>query len=138
MYNLEKRIKILITKNNETIEKLAANINISARTIHNIFKTNESKTEILKKIAEYYNIDMNYFFEDVEYNNNGNFTNSESQKNTIKNGINGNNNIVIQKDNEIINLLKKENTRLEKEVLNLNKLVVKLRNYIKKLKRDNK
>lgn len=51
----------------------------------------------------------------------------------IKNGINGNNNSVViqKKDNEIIELLKKQNEMLENENNRLKKIIVKLQKRLK-------
>jgi len=62
MYNLEKKIKLLLTAKSLSIEKLAVDIDISTRTFHNIFERNEINTKHLQKIADYMQVPITFFF----------------------------------------------------------------------------
>jgi len=117
MYNLENKIKVLLTKNKKKKKKLAVSIKISARTIHNIFSTNESNTKILKNIADYYNVPISYFFEEMDFNS------ATVQKNLV-----GNNNVLNSSNvnigaNEIA--LKKEIEFLKEKIESLNSQLAK-------------
>jgi len=64
MYNLEKKIKLLLTAKSLSIEKLAVDIDISTRTFHNIFERNEINTKHLQKIADYMQVPITFFFDE--------------------------------------------------------------------------
>ena len=66
MINLETKIKSKLKERSLTIEKLAVYSGVTKQTIHNIFKKNDIKLSQLERISEVLNVDIDYFFFDIE------------------------------------------------------------------------
>lgn len=66
MINLEAKIKIKLKERALTIEKLAVYSGVTKQTIHNIFKKNDIKLSQLNRISKVLNVDIDYFFFDVD------------------------------------------------------------------------
>ena len=87
------RLEYLMAKGGITKVGLAAGVGLSDQTIGNVLKGADIKVSSLKKIADYFNVPVGYFFDEcsVEQNtegssnvvvgrdNNGNISNYESQ-----------------------------------------------------------
>jgi len=120
MFSLEKKIKILLTKNNISIEKLAFSIGITKNTLLNVFKKNEINTKYLVKISEHFDMPMSYFFDEdcnnVKIENVGN----ETTGNGNKIG-----NVSINNENE---KLKIENEYLKKQIKDKEEIINLLKN----------
>ena len=106
--NLEEKIKLLLAKNKISIETLAGKIDISKGTLLNIFKRNEANTKHLEKIANYFNVDLVYFFD-------------KKENSPVQNGskIVGNNNNLIHNESDMkeIDYLKRENELLREMIV---------------------
>ncbi|MBN2664806.1 MAG: helix-turn-helix domain-containing protein [Bacteroidales bacterium] len=110
MYNFEKKIKELLLKNELTIENLAYKLGVSPATLHNLFKKNNTNTDLLKKISDVFEVPVSSFFDEEKNTNSG-----------VANGsqINGNYNKVSIKVNEQANEIEKLNQEVSylKELL---------------------
>ena len=63
------RIRKLIDNNNLTIREFAEKIGVSEPGIHNMFRTNDMKVSTLQKIADYFDVPITYFFDDIDTKN---------------------------------------------------------------------
>ncbi len=116
MFNLEKKIKVLLTKNKISIENLAFSIGITKNTLLNVFKKNEINTKYLVKISEHFGMPMSYFFEDGDGSYN------------VANSQNGNGNKNTQIVNERCNSLAIENEYLKKQIKDKEEIINLLKN----------
>ena len=63
------RIRKLIENNNLTIREFAEKIGVSEPGIHNMFRSNDMKVSTLQKIADYFDVPVTYFFDDIDTKN---------------------------------------------------------------------
>ena len=63
------RIRKLIEDRKLTIREFAEKINISEPGIHNMFRTHDMKVSTLQKIADYFDVPITYFFDDIDTKN---------------------------------------------------------------------
>jgi len=64
MYHIGEKIKELSEKNNLTVIMFAAKMKLSHTAIYNIYKDKDIHTKLLKKISDFYGVDMKYWFDD--------------------------------------------------------------------------
>ena len=60
------RIKKLIDDKNLSIKGFAEKIGVSEPRIHNMFRSYDMKVSTLQKIADYFNVPITYFFDDID------------------------------------------------------------------------
>lgn len=118
--HLGKKVERLIKLNGDTVEDLSKKMGYTKAGLHKILNKPDLNTEILKKIAETYRVDIGYFFS-------GDF----SQKGKI-NAVGEP--IVTYRDNEEQKLLEKENEGLRTEIRLLREQVAILTEMIQLLK----
>ena len=63
------RIRKLIDNKKITIREFAEKIGVSEPGIHNMFRTNDMKVSTLQKIADYFDVPITYFFDDIDTKN---------------------------------------------------------------------
>jgi len=63
------RIRKLIDDKKITIREFAEKIGVSEPGIHNMFRTNDMKVSTLQKIADYFDVPITYFFDDIDTKN---------------------------------------------------------------------
>ena len=62
MINLQK-IKELCRHKNVTVKQAALDLGMTEQAMHRIIKTNSTKIETLISIAQYFNVEPTYFFD---------------------------------------------------------------------------
>lgn len=80
---IAERLNDLMTKNGTTKVGLSQKIGLSDQTIGNVLRGADVKVSSLKKIADYFNVPIGYFFDD----------------NTINQTSTGNSNVLVGHDN---------------------------------------
>jgi len=85
MYHIGEKIKELSEKNNLTVIMFAAKMKLSHTAIYNIYKDKDIHTKLLKKISDFYGVDMKYWFDDN--NSSDNIVRENKEKYLIKNDI---------------------------------------------------
>jgi len=63
------RIRKLIDDNNLTVKGLAEKIGVSEPGLHNMLRTFDMKVSTLQKIADYFEVPITYFFDDIDTKN---------------------------------------------------------------------
>jgi len=63
------RIRNLIDDKKITIREFAEKIGVSEPGIHNMFRANDMKVSTLQKIADYFDVPITYFFDDIDTKN---------------------------------------------------------------------
>jgi len=63
------RIRKLIDDKKLTIREFAEKIGVSEPGIHNMFRTHDMKVSTLQKIADYFDVPITYFFDDIDTKN---------------------------------------------------------------------
>ena len=63
------RIRKLLDDKNLTIREFAGKIGVSEPGIHNMFRTHDMKISTLQKMADYFDVPITYFFEDLDTKN---------------------------------------------------------------------
>ena len=63
------RIRRLIDNKKITIREFAEKIGVSEPGIHNMFRTHDMKVSTLQKIADYFDVPITYFFDDIDTKN---------------------------------------------------------------------
>ena len=63
------RIRKLIDDRKLTIREFAEKIGVSEPGIHNMFRTHDMKVSTLQKIADYFDVPITYFFDDIDTKN---------------------------------------------------------------------
>ena len=63
------RIRKLIDDKNLTVRDFAEKIGVSEPGIHNMFRTNDMKVSTLQKIADYFDVPITFFFDDIDAKN---------------------------------------------------------------------
>ncbi|MEI7675899.1 MAG: helix-turn-helix domain-containing protein [Bacteroidales bacterium] len=101
MANL-KKIKDLCDIRNITQVDLAKAVNLSRQSIVDMMERNSTKTEILERISKVLNVPVSYFFDEIITT--GNHT-EESKSDQL-----------IKTQNDLIDMLKKENAALKIEL----------------------
>jgi len=92
MDNFSDRIRMLVFKKKISLELLASNIGMSRPGLYKAMKNNKFKTNILQRIADYFEVELSYFYPTM--------LNEESKR-----------------DREIIEELKIKNQDLEKTII---------------------
>lgn len=70
MINLQK-IKELCLNKNVTVKQAALDLGMTEQAMHKIIKTNSTKIETLINIAQYFNVELAYFFDNASKDNKG-------------------------------------------------------------------
>lgn len=84
MISLQK-IKELCQKKNVTVKQAALDLGMTEQAMHKIIKTNSTKIETLISIAQYFNVDPTYFFDNHSNKNEDTISmNREELNNLIK------------------------------------------------------
>lgn len=83
MSDLSAKLKILIEEKKITKVELAAGVGLTSQTIANILNGSDAKFSSIERIANYFNVPINYF----------------ANENTPSQVTNGNSNIVVGQDN---------------------------------------
>lgn len=84
MISLQK-IKELCQKKNVTVKQAALDLGMTEQAMHKIIKTNSTKIETLISIAQYFNVEPNYFFDNHSNKNEHSISiNCEELNNLIK------------------------------------------------------
>lgn len=84
MISLQK-IKELCQKKNVTVKQAALDLGMTEQAMHKIIKTNSTKIETLISIAQYFNVEPTYFFDNHSNKNEDTISmNREELKNLIK------------------------------------------------------
>jgi transcriptional regulator with XRE-family HTH domain len=60
------RIKSLIDENNLTIKGFAEKVEVSEQGIHSMFRSQDMKVSTLQRIADYFEVPITYFFDDLD------------------------------------------------------------------------
>ena len=60
------RIKKLIDDKKISIKKFAEDVGLSEQGIHKMFRSYDMKVSTLQKIADYFNVPITYFFDDID------------------------------------------------------------------------
>jgi len=60
------RIKKLIDDKNLSIKGFAEKIGVSEPGLHSMFRSYDMKVSTLQKIADYFNVPITYFFDDID------------------------------------------------------------------------
>jgi len=63
------RIRKLIDDNNLTVKGLAEKIGVSEPGLHNMLRAFDMKVSTLQKIADYFDVPITYFFDDIDTKN---------------------------------------------------------------------
>jgi len=63
------RVRKLIDNKKITVREFAEKIGVSEPGIHNMFRTNDMKVSTLQKIADYFDVPITYFFDDIDAKN---------------------------------------------------------------------
>jgi len=63
------RIRNLLDDKKLTIREFAEKIGMSEPGIHNMFRSHDMKVSTLQKIADYFDVPITYFFDDLDTKN---------------------------------------------------------------------